>query len=123
MTPRVTVDPASPIPPFEQLRAQIADAILAGALPAGTRLPTVRQLAGDLDLAPGTVARAYRALAASGLVVAAGRRGSTVAPGSAVTDGAAIEAAARAFLGCVRRLGGDVDTAVAAVRAVAGNTT
>lgn len=122
MTLRVGVDPASAVPPFEQLRAQIADAVLAGVLPAGTRLPSVRQLAGDLGLAPGTVARAYRALEADGLVLAAGRRGTTVAPGAATAGSGAIEAAARAFLSRVRALGGDVDAAVAAVRAAAGDT-
>jgi DNA-binding transcriptional regulator YhcF (GntR family) len=43
------------------------------------RLPTVRALAEDLELAPNTVAKAYGALEAQGLIVGRGRRGSFVA--------------------------------------------
>src|SRR5699024_8490657 len=44
---------------------------LGGAHEVGTdeRLPSVRQLASDLEVAPGTVAKAYRPLEAEGLVV------------------------------------------------------
>ena len=47
----IVIDPASPTPPFEQLRAQYVAAIASGELPPGSRLPTVRRLAGDLGLA------------------------------------------------------------------------
>jgi GntR family transcriptional regulator len=75
----VRVDPASSVPPYEQLRVQVAAAIQGGGLGAGHQLPPIRQLASDLDLAPGTVARAYRELEAAGLVVSRGRRGTRVA--------------------------------------------
>jgi len=75
----IAVDTTSPIPPFEQLRAGIARLIAVGQLPAGTRLPPVRQLAGDLGLAPGTVQRAYAELQAAGLVRSRVRRGVIVA--------------------------------------------
>ena len=52
-----TVDPLDSTPPFEQLRRQIAGRVASGKLPAGTRLPTVRSLATELDLAVNTVAR------------------------------------------------------------------
>ena len=65
----VEVDVASAVPPYEQLRSQIVDLVAVGSLPVGARLPPIRQLAGDLGLAPGTVARAYavavRSLASS----------------------------------------------------------
>jgi GntR family transcriptional regulator len=64
----IAVDNADPTPPFEQIRRQLADQIRTGAVPSGARLPSVRQLAGDLALAPGTVARAYSELEADGLV-------------------------------------------------------
>ncbi len=73
------VDPGSAVPPFEQIRSQLASMIDGGALPAGRRLPTIRQLAGDLGLAGGTVARAYRELELAGLLVSRGRHGSFVA--------------------------------------------
>jgi len=74
----VTIDPTSPVPPFEQLRTQIAGLVTAGQLSRGTKLPTVRQLAADLGLAANTVARSYRELEADGVIVTQGRRGTFV---------------------------------------------
>ncbi|HEV7898931.1 MAG TPA: GntR family transcriptional regulator [Planosporangium sp.] len=74
----IEVDPASPVPPYEQVRARIAALARDGHLAAGIRLPTVRQLAGDLGLAVNTVARAYRELEAAGLVETRGRHGTFV---------------------------------------------
>ncbi|POH62642.1 GntR family transcriptional regulator [Cryobacterium zongtaii] len=65
----ITIDEASPTPPFEQIRQQLADEILSGNLAPGDKLASVRQLAGDLRLAPGTVARAYSELESDGLLV------------------------------------------------------
>ena len=41
----LSVDPRDPTPPYEQLRRQLADLVATGALPAGDRLPPLRQLA------------------------------------------------------------------------------
>lgn len=73
MNLRVHVDSSDPTPPFEQLRRQLADLIRTGTLVDGQRLPSVRQLAADLSLAAGTVARAYAELEKGGLVLS--RRG------------------------------------------------
>jgi DNA-binding transcriptional regulator YhcF (GntR family) len=74
----LSVDPASAVPPYEQVRAQLAARARDGRLPAGTRLPAVRQLAADLGLAANTVARAYRELEQAGLVETRGRNGTVV---------------------------------------------
>jgi DNA-binding transcriptional regulator YhcF (GntR family) len=74
----LSVDPSSPTPPFEQIRAQLQQMIAGGTLRDGARLPPIRQLAGDLGLANNTVARAYRELEIDGLVVAKGRHGTVV---------------------------------------------
>jgi GntR family transcriptional regulator len=74
----VTVDPDSPTPPFEQLRGAIRRLVATGVLPIGARLPTVRQLASDLGLAPGTVGRAFRELEAEGIIESRGRHGTHV---------------------------------------------
>lgn len=74
----VAIDAASPLPPYEQLRMQIAALISGGQISPGTRLPTVRQLAVDLGIAPGTVARAYRELEEAGLIATSGRHGTRV---------------------------------------------
>lgn len=52
----------SPLPPYEQIRRGILAQLTTGALRPGDRLPSIRALAVDLGIAPGTVARAYREL-------------------------------------------------------------
>ena len=59
------VDMKAGKPLFDQLRTQVIDGVREGALPPGTRLPTVRDLAGQLGVAVNTVARAYRELETS----------------------------------------------------------
>ncbi|MFY1676250.1 MULTISPECIES: GntR family transcriptional regulator [unclassified Streptomyces] len=102
-------------PPYEQVRAQISEQVRSGALPIGHRLPTVRGLAGSLGLAANTVAKAYRALEADGVVETRGRNGTFVA---AAGDAAAREAAtaARGYAERVHRLGLSESEAMAAVR-------
>jgi DNA-binding transcriptional regulator YhcF (GntR family) len=83
----IEVDPAEAAAPYEQVRRQIAGLIRSGELARGNRLPTVRQLAGDLGLAVNTVARAYKELEAEGMVATRGRHGTfVIAARSRVTD-------------------------------------
>lgn len=100
------LDDQDPTPPFEQLRAQVARRVASGELPAGTRLPTVRAVAAELGLAVNTVAKAYRALEADGVVATEGRRGTFVASsgGSARAD-AALDEATAAYVVAARRAG------------------
>lgn len=63
------VDPTSPEPIFEQIVLRVKDAIAQGVMTAGDRLPSVRELARDLTINPNTVARAYEALEADGVIV------------------------------------------------------
>ena len=56
------------MPPFEQVREQIRAQVESGELEPGFRLPPVRTLAAELDLAANTVARAYKELEALGVV-------------------------------------------------------
>lgn len=58
----VAIDLNGAAPPSEQIYQQLRGLILSGRIVAGERLPTVRQLARDLGVAPGTVARAYKQL-------------------------------------------------------------
>ena len=76
----ISVDDSSPTPPFEQIRSQLRSQIQLGTLVKGQRLPTVRQLASDLGLAPGTVARAYSELEIEGLVETRRGAGTRVSP-------------------------------------------
>jgi GntR family transcriptional regulator len=86
--PLLTVVTDDVIPPYEQLRRQLAQLIGSGTLMPGQRLPPLRQLAADLGLAVGTVARTYRELEADGLITARRGGGSRVADTlPAMTDG------------------------------------
>jgi DNA-binding transcriptional regulator YhcF (GntR family) len=109
----VAIDSTSSVPPFEQLRSQIAHLVAVGELPAGTKLPTVRQLGIDLGLAANTVARSYRELEADGVLVTAGRRG-TFVHSDTLHEGAPAEITARAqdYAASARRAGLSVTEAV-----------
>lgn len=78
MSVSVTVSLTDPTPPYEQLRRQFATLIETGQLRPGDRLPPLRQLARDLDLAVGTVARTYRELETAELVRSRRGGGTTV---------------------------------------------
>ncbi|GAA5209306.1 GntR family transcriptional regulator [Microbacterium kyungheense] len=112
----IVIDPASPVPPFEQLRAGLVDAVASGELGAGERLPTVRRLAEDLGVAPGTVARAYRELETAGIIETRGRNGTFVAF-DADPARQQLQRAAAAFATQVRDLRLDTDEALAIVAA------
>lgn len=82
-----TSDEASPaIAIYRQLRGLI----LSGQLGADERLPTVRQTAADLGVAPGTAAKAYKMLEQDGLVVSRTAAGTRVAASAAVLPGSVI---------------------------------
>jgi DNA-binding transcriptional MocR family regulator len=70
---------AYPGPKYQGLSRALRDAIRGGALPPGTQLPTVRDLAWRLELTPGTVARAYQLATTEGLLEATVGRGTFVA--------------------------------------------
>ncbi len=105
------LDADSMVPPFEQLRTQVASRAASGELPAGTRLPTVRALAADLGLAVNTVAKAYRALETDGVITTEGRKGTFVSATTASGSDDAAEAAA-SYVAVARRLGLTVPEAV-----------
>jgi DNA-binding transcriptional MocR family regulator len=60
---------------YEQLAAELGDAIERGALRAGARLPSVRRLAEDRALSVATVVAAYDRLEGAGLVEARPKSG------------------------------------------------
>jgi DNA-binding transcriptional regulator YhcF (GntR family) len=115
----IQVDPQSPVPPYEQVRATIAARAGDGSLPAGSRLPTVRDLAADLGLAVNTVARAYRELEQAGLVRTRGRHGTFVTARAAGIPEEASRLAAR-YAEDSRALGIPAGQALALARAALG---
>ncbi|HEV8556999.1 MAG TPA: GntR family transcriptional regulator [Actinophytocola sp.] len=117
----ITIDTASAVPPYEQVRAQLAGQISDRTLAAGTRLPTVRRLAADLGLAVNTVARSYRELEEAGLVETRGRAGTFVSAAGERSRAVAMKAA-REYAVTVRALGLDAAEALSIVGAALGQT-
>src|SRR5215475_5270951 len=76
----ITIDIDSAVPQFEQLIEQIKAAVTAGLLKPGDALPSIRQLANDLELNSKTVAKAYKLLERDSVIEAKGYRGSYVHP-------------------------------------------
>jgi len=75
----IKVDDASDQSIYEQIIAQVQEAVATGSVRPGDRLPAVRQLADELNIAPGTVARAYSELERLGVIVTEGARGTRIA--------------------------------------------
>ena len=62
------LDTASGVPVYRQIIDQVQAGIASGALGRGDQLPTVRQVAVDLEINPNTVMRAYRELEIRGVL-------------------------------------------------------
>ncbi|GAA1647680.1 GntR family transcriptional regulator [Georgenia ruanii] len=116
MSAGITLDLSSGVPPYEQIRAQVSALVAAGTLIEGARLPTVRDLAADLGIAPGTVQRAYRELEARGVVRSRRRAGTVVAMGAGGGAAAAVQGRARDFVRGARAAGLDDDGILDLVR-------
>lgn len=82
----LTLDFASDIPIYVQIRNQIVQAIADGRLADGERLPTVRTLALEAGINTMTVNKAYRMLKYEGYIVTDRRNGATVCFGSSGSD-------------------------------------
>ena len=77
---QIVVDIESPTPLFAQLIEQVKHAVQSGAKKPGDPLPSIRQLANDLNLNNKTVAKAYRLLERDSVIQARGYRGTFVHP-------------------------------------------
>ena len=104
-------------PPADQIHDQIRGLVATGRLAAGERMPSVRQLAKDLGVAPGTVAKAYRALEVGGFLASRPGSGTRVSATASTTPLSVLEAAQR--LSTVSAsTGTDLDDAIRILRAV-----
>jgi GntR family transcriptional regulator len=75
----VAISATSPDPMYKQVTDQIRDAIAAGTLAAGAKLPSIRELAGAAGISHITVKRAYSDLEGEGYIVTRQGLGSFVA--------------------------------------------
>jgi len=104
-------------PASDQIRDQIRGLIAAGSLAAGERIPSVRQLAKDLGVSPGTVARAYKALESEGHLRTHTGGGTRVSTTASATPKPVAEAA-RVLADTSIRSGIDLEEATRVLRAI-----
>ena len=76
----IVIDIDDSVPVFAQLMAQIKQAVLCDTIRPGDALPSIRQLANDLDLNNKTVAKAYRLLERDSVIQTKGYRGTFIHP-------------------------------------------
>ncbi len=76
----IVIDIDDSVPAFAQLIAQIKQAVLCDKISPGDALPSIRQLANDLDLNNKTVAKAYRLLERDSVIQTRGYRGTVIHP-------------------------------------------
>lgn len=116
---RLVLDRDLPLPVTVQLRGQIEYGIATGEIARGTRLPSVRELARQLGLAPVTVSQVYRELREQGLLESQQRRGTFVSehlPVEQPTESMlALGHAAEAFFASAESLGFSRSAAAEAV--------
>ena len=104
-------------PPTDQIHDQIRGLVATGLLAADERLPSVRQLAKDLGVAPGTVAKSYRALEAGGFLVTRTGSGTRVRSTASTTPMPVLEAAHHLAKASTRS-GTDLDDTIRILRAI-----
>ena len=76
----IVIDIDDSVPLFAQLMGQIKEAVLSDQISPGDALPSIRQLANDLDVNNKTVAKAYRLLERDSVIQTKGYRGTYVHP-------------------------------------------
>lgn len=77
---KIIVSNRSGVPIYEQIKAQIKEAIFSGELQEDDLLPSIRQLAKDLKISVITTTRAYSDLAEEGFIVNVQGKGCYVLP-------------------------------------------
>ena len=75
---RIQIDTNLSTPLFQQLMDQIKKAVMDGLLKPDDPLPSIRQLANDLELNHNTVAKAYRILERDSVIQTKGYRGTSI---------------------------------------------
>lgn len=85
----IHLDLRSSQPLYEQIISQYKDLYLQGFLKKGDAIPSVRKLALELDVTPGTVAKAYREMEQSGMIETIRGKGTFMAdiPSTARNEG------------------------------------
>ena len=99
----ISINYRDPRPIYEQIQSELRRLMLTGALPPGSHLPSVRELAGQLAINPNTIQRAYRELEADGYILSVAGKGSFVAQVDQIAEQQKKQAVG-AFLAAAQRL-------------------
>ena len=99
----ISINYRDPRPIYEQIQSELRRLMLTGALPPGSRLPSVRELAGQRAINPNTIQRAYRELEADGYILSVAGKGSFVAQVDQIAEQQKKQAVG-AFLAAAQRL-------------------
>jgi GntR family transcriptional regulator len=75
----ILISQADPRPLYLQVMEQVRRRVAVGDLPAGTELPSIRQLASELQVSVITIKRAYLELERDGVITTRQGKGSVVA--------------------------------------------
>ena len=75
----ITIDYQSKLPLYEQIAGRFQALILKGALPPGSRMPSVRSLAMELSINPNTIQKAFSLLETQGYIYPVKGRGNALA--------------------------------------------
>lgn len=116
----ITINYRDPRPIYEQIQTELRRLMLTGVLPPGSRLPSVRELAGQLAINPNTIQRAYNELETEGYIYSVAGKGSFVS-GTADADAARrenLKEDLRKLLGELRYLGMTHEDAVKLIKEV-----
>lgn len=74
----IAIDENSTTPIYKQIVEQVKAAVASGELAVGTQLPSIRQIANEVEVNPNTVAKAFKILERDQVIVSKGFRGTFV---------------------------------------------
>ena len=115
------IDPAAAAPIWRQIEDGMRRLVASGALPAGTAVPSVRELARELRVNPATVSKAYQGLTADGALEVRRGEGTFVAerPAGTLADERKrlLAEGARRYVEAARSMGVTGSDAIAAISA------
>ncbi len=87
----IVVDLRNPKPIYEQIKDNIKQLIVTGALKQDEKLPSVRELAQTTSINPNTIQKAYRDLESDGFIYTVAGRGNFVVPSPEAPNSKRIE--------------------------------
>ncbi|MBT4762417.1 MAG: GntR family transcriptional regulator [Bdellovibrionaceae bacterium] len=103
----ITINTLEPTPVYEQIVHQVEQAVIRGDLASESPLPSIRQMANDMELNPNTVAKAYQILERNRVIFTAGRKGTFIHKEAAKNASQGLEVSIRESLSQLLELAKD----------------